>query len=229
MRNHQGMQLKKRKRGEEEETAVLDLGELDLGALLGGGGTASKRLFGGSDNIYSHHHRVYFNDDITMETMASLCRELRQVEERVMSQARSFGLPEDAIPVVLHITSYGGSLHAVFMAIDVIQALKVPVYTVVEGYAASAGTLLSTCGAKRYIAPNASMLIHELRSSTWGKMSEIEEEFANLKKMMRQIIKHYVKHTHLEKKELKEILKHDLDWDAAECLAKGLVDEIGYP
>lgn len=219
---------KKRKRSAEPaEEEVLNLDDLDLGSLFGG--MASKRLFGGSDNVYSHHNRVFFNDDITMESMSSLCRELRQTEERVMTLSRSFGLAEDAIPIILHITSYGGSLHAVFMAIDAIKALRVPVHTVVEGYAASAGTLLSVSGAKRYIAPNACMLIHELRSSTWGKMSEIEEEFTNLKKMMRQIIRHYVEHTHMEKKELKEILKHDLDWDASECLAKGLVDVVGYP
>ena len=29
-----------------------------------------------------------------------------------------------------------------------------------------------------------------------------------------------------KRKDLAKILKHDLDWDAAECLERGLVDEI---
>ena len=72
-------------------------------------------------------------------------------------------------------------------AIDVIQNSKISVHTIIEGATASAGTLISVVGKKRYIRPNAYMLIHQLSSSCWGKMNEIEDEFKNLQSIMKRI------------------------------------------
>jgi ATP-dependent protease ClpP protease subunit len=71
------------------------------------------------------------------------------------------------------------------------------------------------------------MLIHELRSTTtWNKMSELEGEIENLKKTMEQIKDIYAENTNMTRSELSKILKKDVDWDAEECLKRGLVDEI---
>jgi len=71
------------------------------------------------------------------------------------------------------------------------------------------------------------MLIHELRSATsWNKMSELEDEISNLKKTMENIKDIYAEHTKITRSELSKILKKDIDWDAKECLKRGLVDEI---
>jgi ATP-dependent protease ClpP protease subunit len=130
-------------------------------------------------------------------------------------------------PVIkLHITSYGGSVIAALSAIDCIQESKVPIHTIIDGYAASAATLISVHGVKRFIKKNASMLIHQLRSGVWGKMSEIEDDYLNLKKTDELIKKIYLDKTKLKKKDINNILKHDLDWNASECLENGLVDEI---
>ena len=63
------------------------------------------------------------------------------------------------------------------------------------------------------------MLIHELSSSTWGKMK-------NLEKLMKEIKKIYKKNSKIPPKDLNEILKHDIWWDANKCLNVGLVNEI---
>lgn len=70
------------------------------------------------------------------------------------------------------------------------------------------------------------MLIHELRSGVWGKMSSIEEEVENLKKVMDHIHQFYLKHTTLTKKQLEKILTKDVIWNAEECIAKGVADEL---
>jgi len=72
---------------------------------------------------------------------------------------------------------------------------------------------------------NAYMLIHELRGGMWGKMTEIEEEYINLKKIMKHLINIYVENTNLTKSELKEILKKDLIWNINECITNGLIHE----
>ena len=83
-------------------------------------------------------------------------------------------------PIRLYITSNGGSVHQVFSAIDTILGMKVPVHTVCKGFVASAGTLLSLAGKRRFITENSYMLIHELRTGSWGKFTEITESFENI-------------------------------------------------
>jgi ATP-dependent protease ClpP protease subunit len=70
------------------------------------------------------------------------------------------------------------------------------------------------------------MLIHQLSSECWGKMSEIEDEFSNLNSIMVRLKTIYKDHTGIPKKELKRLLKHDLWLNSDQCLEYGLVDEL---
>lgn len=173
--------------------------------------------------VYSHRGHVYFSDDVSDESMFALCRELRQVATRT----QGLQLLHDVRPgpIMLHITTNGGAIHAAFAAVDCIRGLGVPVHTVAEGFVASAGTLLMLAGERRFIQPNAYMLIHELRSGMWGKMSSIEEEYANLTKVMDHVRSFYVENTRMTAKQLAKILKQDAIWNADECVARGLVHE----
>ena len=184
------------------------------------------KLFRGPSNpaCYTIDNNIYFNDDISMETVTVLNKEIRNLQNKLLMVSIKMGI--EPPPIKLHLTTYGGSVHAAFSVIGCIKSSRVPVHTVIDGYVASAGTLISVCGAKRYMHKHSSMLIHELRSGTWGKMSVIEEEYENLKKMMTKIKDLYLEHTKLKKKDLDAILRKDNDWYADECLKSGLVDEL---
>lgn len=179
---------------------------------------------GGSSCVYTHQNHVYFNDEINNETVFALNKELHNVETKLKLLSVTHGMEPG--PIYLHLTTDGGSIHSAFSVVDCIQSLSVPVHTVVDGFVASAGTLISLSGAKRYIRPNAYMLIHELRSGVWGKMSSIEEEVENLKKIMDHIYTFYLSSTKLTKKQLEKILSKDVIWNARECIDKGVADEI---
>lgn len=175
-------------------------------------------------NIHSVHNCIYFNDDVTNESMTALNRELRIIDDKMSVVSITYRI--DPLPIYLYITTNGGSIHAAMSAIDCIKSLRCPVYTIVDGFVASAGTLISLSGKKRYILPNAYMLIHELRSGVWGKMSDITEEFENLKKLMNHLLDFYTKHTPINSKDLQKLLKKDSIWNAEECVKKGVADEI---
>lgn len=177
-----------------------------------------------STSVYSQFNHVYFNDDVTYDTMFALNKELRNVETKIKTAAIALNMEPQ--PIYLHITTHGGGIHAAFSAVDCIEQLSVPVYTIADGFVASAGTLLTLAGQKRYITSNAYMLIHELRSGVWGKMTSIDEEYLNLKKVMDHITAFYTKRTHISKKALEKILTKDIIWNAEECIEKGLVEEI---
>lgn len=184
-------------------------------------------LGGSSTNIYSQFNHIYFNEDITSETCFALARELRQLAHKLKSMALSMGTEPQ--PIYLHMTTNGGCIHSAFTVVDAIRSLGVPVYSVVEGFVASAGTLISISAEKRFISPNAYMLLHELRSGVWGKMSSLNDEFANLRKIMDHIIDFYLESTRLKRKQLDGILSKDIIWNAEECMRKGVVDEIYSP
>ena len=177
------------------------------------------------DNSYIVDNNIYFNDDITMDTINKLNKQMRSLQTKLTAMANNLNI--ESPPIRLHITSNGGSVYAAFRAINCMKSLTIPIHTIVDGYAASAATMISVCGDKRYINKYSNMLIHELRSATsWNKMSELEDEVENMKKIMDQIKDIYVDHTNLTRVELNTLLKRDMDWDVNKCLQAGLVDEI---
>jgi ATP-dependent protease ClpP protease subunit len=182
-------------------------------------------LFGKSPNsyIYSNFNHIYFNNDITTDTAFELNKELRKVQTQVKTISASLNLEPQ--PIYLHLTTNGGDIYAALSIIDCIESLTIPLYTVIDGFVASAGTLISIMGKKRFMTANSYMLIHQLRSGYWGKMSDIEDEVSNLQKLMKHISKFYLNKTKIDKSELKEILKKDITWNLKECINYGLVDD----
>ena len=175
-----------------------------------------------SVEIYKNH--IYFYCGVTKKTCLKLNNELRKLEYNILNDGKSI-LNKDKF-IYIHINSFGGSVFAALSTIDTIQSLRVPIVSIIEGSAASAATMISICCDYRIILPNSLMLIHQLSSSTWGKMNELEDEMKNLKKLMKMITELYKKYTKLKPNKLDEILKHDIWWDSKECLKVGLVDEI---
>jgi len=195
-----------------------------------------------SDNIFRSKNDIFFACDITHTSAHKLIKLLKEIENEYVQFSIDSKVDEIAYekkyptlsvsfkpkPILLHLTTYGGIIHAAFAIIDVIQSLKIPVHTIVNGYTASAGTLVSIAGEKRFISKNSFMMVHELRGGFWGKHSEMREQGCNLTKMMNHIILFYEKHSNgkLKSDVLTDILSRDRDWDASECLENGLVDEI---
>jgi ATP-dependent protease ClpP protease subunit len=132
----------------------------------------------------------------------------------------------DTGPINLHIQSNGGSLFHSIYIVDLIQNLETPVYTYIDGFAASAATLISVSGKKRYMSKNSLMLIHQLSGGVNGKFFEIKDESENLDGLMNFIIKTYLENSKMEEDNLREILKRDIWLNASYCLKNGLVDGI---
>lgn len=220
------MWCSKRKASNDDKAPV----EIDIMSLLGAMMPSKKPKlsfpFGGkgSTNIYSIDNNIYFQNDIDYDSISELNREMREMQASLLEMSRSYGI--EPPPIRLHLTTHGGMIHAALSAIDCINEMQVEVHTIIDGYVASAGTLISVCGKRRFMKRNATMLIHELRSEVWGKMSEIEDEMQNLKKMSEVIKSIYEENTNIPRRDLAKILKRDINWDANTCLEKGLVDEI---
>ena len=197
-------------------------------------------LGSGKSKIFRVQREVHFSDDITYESVHELVHLLKEIEQETSrnlitvkkavvlteTEKETIDLVITPKPIKLYLTTHGGSVYAALRAVDIIQNLQVPVHTYVSGYVASAGTLLSMAGAKRFITPHSFMLIHELRSSFWGKYSDAREQVENMDKLMDLIIKFVSDKSKIPVDTLKETLSRDRNWGADECIEKGVVDEI---
>ena len=182
-----------------------------------------------NEQIYTKNNKIFFVSNVNKTSVDQLIQliEEKNIQFENLKKNRLVKRIEPN-PIYLHITSYGGCLFSGFKASDAIARSKIPIYTVIDGYAASAGTIMSIVGKRRYITPRSYMLIHQLSSTNWGKFAEIEDEYINSKMLMKDIIDLYVKHTKMDRKYIEEQLKHDSWWRSDKCLDKGLVDSIYY-
>jgi ATP-dependent Clp endopeptidase proteolytic subunit ClpP len=176
------------------------------------------------NKVLSHDNHIYFYADVNRTSIMDLVAELRTVSQSLLNISQKTNTP--SAPIYLHINSYGGSIFAATAGIDHIISCPVPVYTIVEGAVASAATLLSVVGKKRYIKPHAHMLIHQLSSEFSGKAQEFEDEMKNIDRLMELIKAIYKQYTEVPESEINQILKHDLWWSPEKCLEYKLVDEI---
>lgn len=171
-------------------------------------------------------NKIYFYAPVTDSTILELNQALRALDVEMRCLGVRFGLSQP-LPIELHIHSDGGNLFSGFAAADTISSLKTPVHTYVEGAAASAATLMSICGKKRFIMKSSLMLIHQLSAlMVEGTHEQFRDEFTNQELLMHKIKDIYRAHTKLDEETLEDLLKHDLWLDATRCLELGLVDEV---
>ena len=170
-------------------------------------------------------NNIYFYGSITSESCKELNDALLLLDKNSKIFSVNFGI--DPPPINLHIQSEGGSLMNTFYIVDLIKHLQTPVYTYVDGYVASAGSLISVMGTKRYMTKNSFIMIHQLSSSLGeGKFNDLDDNMDNLNKFMNTIVNIYLEKTKIPIVELNTILDHDLWMTSNECLEYGLVDEI---
>lgn len=176
-------------------------------------------------------NEIFFYGPVTHSTT----RELKHILLDVDAQLKQKNIDDDEstelvtndyYKIHLHLQSMGGSLMDTWYIMDLLKNLDHPVYTYIDGYAASAATLISVMGEKRFISPHSFMLIHQLSSGSSGTFSEMDDSMQNNIKFMETIRKIYLTRTLLKEKELNEILKKDLWLDAETCKKYGLIDEI---
>ena len=171
------------------------------------------------------NNTIYFYSEVNRPKILELNKGINNLNTNLINQTN---LLKTAAPanIHLHINSFGGSVFAGLSAVDTIQASTVPVYTLIEGCAASAATLMSVVGVQRAIRKNAFMLVHQLSSNMWGKYEEQKDHMQNSDLLMETIRSIYERHAKIPKRKLGEMLKRDLWFDAQTCLDYGLVDEI---
>jgi len=186
------------------------------------------KLFDEMDKkVFADENHIYFRAGVSAKSIDKLIEIINTKNDEYIELTRDKLLKKCEPGILyLHITSFGGSVLAAFRAIDAIERSKLPIHTIVDGHAASAGSMMAIIGKKKYMTPRSYVLIHEL--STWfgGKYSELKDDMKNAKRMMDDIEKLYLDNTKISRGRFKECRKHDLWWGQEKCLDLGIVDEL---
>lgn len=129
-------------------------------------------------------------------------------------------------PIFLWINSPGGSVYDGFSIIDCMTGLSSPVFTIINGHAASMGGIISIYGDRRYMCKNSTWMAHDVYSGTSDYVTKSEYRFENSKRLQSKLIKMLREETKLTEKDI-EIARHGELWlDAKECKKKGIIEEI---
>ena len=163
---------------------------------------------------------VMLNTEITDSTASLLTAQLLHLESEDPDR-----------DICLYISSPGGSVTATFAIYDTMQYIQPDVSTVCLGMAASGAAVLLAGGAagKRFILPNARVLIHQPHGGAQGQSIDIENqarEIAFLRGRLEQLL---AQHTGQPIERIAKDTDRDYIVGAAEAIGYGLVDEVLLP
>ena len=130
--------------------------------------------------------------------------------------------------IFLYINSPGGSVTAGLSIIDTMHHIKPPVATVCVGMAASMGSLILSQGAKgkRFVLPNAEVMIHQPSGGAYGQASDIDITAKHILKTRDKLNKMLAKASGQKLVKVEQDVDRDFFMDAEEALAYGIVDAI---
>ncbi len=149
----------------------------------------------------------------------------------LISQAHDTG--QDVIPVI--VDSYGGQVYSLLNMISEIQNSKLPVATICEAKAMSAGAALAAFGTEgyRFMAPHATLMVHEVSSFAFGKIHDLKSDVAEIERLNNLLFTLMAKHLGKSENYFLDIIheKGHADWflTADEAKKHGLVNHIRVP
>jgi len=133
-----------------------------------------------------------------------------------------------------YISTNGGSADEMFGIYDVMRFIKdggiSSITTCGIGKVMSAGVLLLAAGTKgkRRVGKHCRIMLHSVIGGSTGPMHQLENEFAEVKKIQDAYIKTLVEETNMTEKELRKLLKRKTNvyLSAEEAVEMGIADEV---
>jgi len=135
----------------------------------------------------NEERRLFINGDIDCDVIDSVVYHILRYNRLDKGIAI-----ENRKPILLYITSNGGSVVDGFSVIDAILASKTPIYTINLSYDYSMGFLIFIAGHKRFASQNATFLMHDGSSFAWDSSAKLRDRMDFETKQTEQKIKNYI-------------------------------------
>ena len=128
----------------------------------------------------------------------------------------------------LYINSPGGVVDDTLAMYDIMRFLTCDVATYCIGRAESGGAIVFAAGTKgkRFILPNAKVMIHQPFGGVYGQAADIEIQAEEILKTKQNLIDILAKHTGQSVERVQEDSERDKFFDAKAAVEYGLCDEV---
>jgi ATP-dependent Clp protease, protease subunit len=130
--------------------------------------------------------------------------------------------------ITMYISSPGGSVTSMWSIIDTMNLIKPDVSTICIGIAASAASFVLANGAKgkRFILPNARVMIHQPLGGAEGQATDVEIQVRELLKTKQAGIDFYVEKTGQTRERIAQDIERDYYMSAHEAVDYGIIDKV---
>lgn len=147
---------------------------------------------------------------------------------RVCAQLLLLSAEDPRSDIGLYINSPGGSVSAGLAVYDTMRLIPNDVSTLAMGFAASMGQFLLTTGArgKRFVLPNARIMMHQPSAGIGGTTADIEIQAENLQYTKRSIERITAEHTGQSAETIARDGDRDRWFTAEQAVEYGLVDRV---
>lgn len=128
----------------------------------------------------------------------------------------------------IYINSPGGSITAGMAIFDTMEYIKPDISTICVGMAASMGAFLLAAGAKgkRYVLPNAEVMIHQPLGGARGQASDIKIQADRIIKLRKDLNTILSERTGKTYEQIEKDTDRDFFMTAEEAVAYGIVDKV---
>lgn len=164
-------------------------------------------------------NRILYQGIINEEGCSQLKMLLFDIENRMMKS-------NIKQPIRLCIDSEGGSYVEGMAICDIIEALRVPVYTYAVGLVASAAFKIFISGKKRFTYKHSMFLFHSAAGGAIGTQKDIEKDLADFKRINNEIREYVKRKTKLPHSMIDDTIDNckDLWLTADDAIRYGIAD-----
>lgn len=169
------------------------------------------------DELLLENRVVFLFGEINHASAARLIMQMLYLENQKKGQDIHF-----------YINSPGGVVDDTLAIYDTMRFLssKVATYCIGRAYSGAAVLLASGVKGKRFMLPNAKVMIHQPFGGVYGQSSDIQIQATQIIKDKKKLSEILSEHTGTSYEQVREDSERDKYFDAEEAKAYGLVDEV---
>lgn len=177
------------------------------------------------------NRRFLFSKEVTAESISELSERILEVNEEDEFLTKLYHIHELTYirkPLKIFLDSPGGFVYCCFGLLSIMDKSKTPIHTIATGAAMSCGFLILIHGHRRFAYEHATPMYHQVMGGAIGKISDMEEDVIETKRLHDKIEEMTLAKTKIPKKKLQKIYKTKKDWfmTVKEAEKYGVIDEV---
>jgi ATP-dependent Clp protease protease subunit len=183
----------------------------------------------GPQGGYNRYREMTLEELLLENRVVFLVGEINHVSaSRVIMQMLYLQSIKKDADINFYINSPGGVVDDTLAMYDIMKFLNCDIATYCIGRAESGGAIVFMAGkkSKRYILPNAKVMIHQPYGGVYGQAADIEIQAEEILKTKDTLIEIMAKCTGQPKDRVREDSERDRFFDAKGAVAYGICDEV---